>query len=172
MYANPLNFYAPEKLCIISDLEKKLEELNSNKKGGSSKLKVGIKKYIIMGTLAIVANALLIIFIKHNIIRYTGLILFPILLLMYLIEKDKLKEKDTVRKNKEEINKRVEENKLLISLDKNKEVLDQVNLKNAQIEILEKSKKAEIDKLEQIENKIKTLKEIEKEKMKNTYRDH
>ena len=44
-------------------------------------------------------------------------------------------------------------------------------MKNAQIEIIEKNKNSEIDKLEQIENKIKTIKEIEKEKMKSTYSD-
>ena len=159
-----------ELLGIIDGIEKQLDEINSQKKSTDRKEKISIKKYIILGIIFAIVTALLIFFIGIP-LGLIGLCGYPVLLIMYLIEKMKMKEKDAVRKNKEEITKRVEENKLLIALDKNKEVLDQVNLKNAQISIIEKNKKDEIDKLEQIENKIRTIKEIEKEKMKNTYRD-
>jgi len=172
-----------ELLNLIKENENKLRKINSayyfedgnilekNKKENNNSSKINIKKYIVLFILAIIINILLFILIKNNLIKYLGLVIFPILIAMFFIEKNKLKENDIVRKNKDEINKKVEENKILIALDKNKKILNEINSKNAQIEILEKNKKDEIEKLEETENRIKTLKEIEKEKLKNTYRE-
>ena len=181
------DFNSEEKLLnLIKENENKLKKINSanyfedsnilesnfkNKKENNNFSKINIKKYIILFILALIINILLFTLINNNLIKYLGLVIFPILIAMFFIEKNKLKENDIVRKNKDEINKKVEENKILIALDKNKKILNEINSKNAQIEILEKNKKDEIEKLEEIKNKIKTLKEIEKEKLKNTYRE-
>ena len=146
------------------------ENYNTNKMEVISNKKINRSKYLLLAVLLIVINILLFLFV-NSAIKYIGLLGFPLIILLYNFEKNKIKESETIIKNKQEINKKVEQNKVLILLDKAKKILEQVNLKNAQIQIINKNRNDELDKLEQMQSKIKTLKEIEKEKMKNTYRN-
>ena len=75
-----------------------------------------------------------------------------------------------IKQNKEELSKKVEENKKLQVFEKNKTALEQVNIINAKIEVFENDKNAQLKIMEETKEKIKSLKEIEKEKLKNTYR--
>lgn len=155
----------------IKSFEDKIAELKSNKDDGTENKKINIIKYIILGLIIILINVILFIYVKNNVMKYWGLLGIPVLLILYLFEKNKIKEKELIKKNKEEINKRVEENKILIALDKNKKIQEQINLKNAQIQVIEKNRNDEFDKLEQMEARIKSMKQIEQEKLKNTYRE-
>jgi len=133
--------------------------------------KVGIKKYIITTILLIIINALLIVFINHNILRFVGLIGFPFVFIAYLIEKSKKENEATIKKNKRELSKKVEENKKLLVFEKNKKILEEINIINAKIEVFENDKKEQMQIMKETRERIKSLKEIEKEKMKNTYRN-
>lgn len=155
----------------IKENEAKISDDNTEKKQSNHKQKIGVAKYIILVCFVILINVILFTFMNESLIKFVGLLGIPVILIIYLIDKNKLKESEIILQNKEEINKRIEQNKILIALDKDKKILEQINLKNAQIEIIEKNRKDELDKLEQNESTIKTLKEIEKEKMKNTYSD-
>lgn len=155
----------------IKSFEDKIAKLKSDKDDSTESKKINIIKYIIMGLIIILINVILFIYVKNNITKYLGLLGIPILVILYLFEKSKIKEKELIKRNKEEINKRVEENKILIALDKNKKIQEQINLKNAQIQVIEKNRNDELDKLEQMETRIKSMKQIEQEKLKNTYRE-
>lgn len=158
------------KLQKITDSENS-ENTYKTEENGEQKnnKKINNFKYLLLIIFAIIINILAIIIIKNNYLKYIGIIIFPVIAAMYFCEKNKIQKTNTVLKNKQEINKKIEENKLLIDLDKNKKILNEINSKNAQIEIIQKNINSEVTKLEQIENKIKTLKEVEKEKIKNTY---
>lgn len=162
-----------ELINLMDNYQRQLatENYNTNKMEITSNKKINKSKYLILLFICILINILLFLVLKDNYLKYFGLLAFSLVLLIYKFEKKNIAESELIIKNKQEINKKVEQNKVLINLDKIKKIQDQINLKNAQIEIIEKNKKDEIDKLEQIQSKIKTLKEIEKEKMKNTYRN-
>lgn len=162
-----------ELINLIDNYQRQLatENYNTNKMEITSNKKINKSKYLILLFIGILINVLLFLVLKDNYLKYIGLLAFPLVLLIYKFEKKNIAESEIIIKNKQEINKKVEQNKVLINLDKIKKIQEQINLKNAQIQIIEKNKKDEIDKLEQIQSKIKTLKEIEKEKMKNTYRN-
>lgn len=173
-YLRKNNFKSEQELInLIDNYQRQLatENYNTNKMEITSNKKLNKNKYLILIVLCILINVLLFVLLKGSFFKFAGLLGFPLIWLLYKMEKNKIKESEIIIKNKQEINKKVEQNKVLINLDKIKKVQDQVNLKNAQIQIIEKNKRDEIDKLEQIQSKIKTLKEIEKEKMKNTYRN-
>ena len=146
------------------------ENYDTNKMEITLNKKINKSKYIISILVCIIINLLLFLFIKNNYLKYVGLLGFIFIALFYKMEKNKIREAETIVKNKQQINQKVEQNKVLINLDKIKKLQEQINLKNAQIQIVEKNRNYEIDKLDQIQSKIKTLKEIDKEKMKNTYR--
>ncbi len=158
---------------LIARNENKLRKLREDVFGDTSKKhpQNSTKKYIILGIIAIIINILLFIFVPNKILKFVGLAIFPILILMYFIENNKKKEKDLIQKNKREMNNRVEENKILIELDKNKKLINEIDSKNAQIQLLEKNKNEEINKLSEIESKIKNLKENEIQKIKEEFKD-
>lgn len=164
-----------ELINVINRYEDSVKKIREgkyfeNRQDFKDSKKLNIKKYIILIVIAVIINLLLFIFAKNG-MKFIGMLFFPMIILMYYIEKNKLKKNRIIQKNKSEMNKRVEENRLFIALDKSKELLNTINSKNAQIEILEKNKNDEIERLEEIENRIRTLADIEKEKVKNTYRD-
>lgn len=174
-YLKSNNFKSEQDLInLIDNYQRQLatENYNTNKMEIiPRKNKISGSKYLILFLIAIIINVLLFIMLKDSMLKFAGLLAFPTIYLIYKMEKNKIKEEEIISKNKQDINKKVEQNKVLIHLDKIKKIQEQINLKNAQIQIIEKNRNDEIDKLEQIQSKIKTLKEIEKEKMKNTYRN-
>lgn len=89
---------------------------------------------------------------------------------MLIIEKNRLKNEHMVKENREELSKRLEENKKLSIFEKNKMVLEEIKILNAKIEVFEKDKKEQMEYLEETKQKIQSFKTIEQEKLKNTYR--
>lgn len=133
--------------------------------------KIGIVKYIVMALVVIAISALIFVFVKHEWLRYAGLIGLPVVLIAYLIEKSKKENEATINKNKRELSKKVEENKKLLVFEKNKKILEQVNILNAKIEVFENDKNEQMKIMKETRERISSLKEIEKEKLKNTYRN-
>lgn len=162
-------------VSYIKQNEEKLELLRRNVKTNNStknlkenQCKVNTKKYILFLIIALIINIVLFLTIK-NAARFLGLIIFPIIFIVFFIDNKNKNEEQKININKEEMNRKIEENKLLISLDKNKELLNIINSKNAQINIIEKSKAEDIKKIEDVENKLKDYFKNEKEKIKNEY---
>lgn len=173
-YLKENNFKSEKDLVnLIEKYQNQLETENysTNKMEiAYTKRHISSTKYFLLISLCIILN-ILVFLLAEGVFKYLGLLSFILVWILYKFEKGQIKESETIIKNKREINKKVEQNKVLIHLDKIKKVKEQINLKNAQIEIIQKNRNYEIDKLDQMQSKIKTLKEIEKEKMKNTYRN-
>ena len=173
-YLKENNFKSEKDLVnLIEKYQNQLETENysTNKMEiAYTKRHISSTKYFLLISLCIILN-ILVFLLAEGLFKYLGLLSFIMVWILYKFEKGQIKESETIIKNKREINKKVEQNKVLIHLDKIKKVQEQINLKNAQIEIIQKNRNYEIDKLDQMQSKIKTLKEIEKEKMKNTYRN-
>ena len=119
----------------------------------------------------VIINVLLFLLLKDNMLKFIGLIGFPIIFIMYLIEKSALEHERMVKQNKENLNKKVEENKKLLAFERNKKILEEINIINAKIEVFENDKKEQLRIMDETKAKIKSLKDIEKEKLKNTYRN-
>ena len=119
--------------------------------------------------LIVIVNILLFIFLSDNYLKFIGLIGFIVIFIMYFAEKNTLKNKLLIEKNKKELNKKVEENKKLSEFEKNKKVLEEINIVNAKIEIFENDKREQLKVIEEIKSKISSLKNIEQEKIKNEY---
>lgn len=156
---------------LVKDYNEKINSLEPIERKKFSARKVGIKKYILLITLVIIINVLLFVFLNDNIFKFTGLIGLPIILIMFLCEKSKIKKEQMVKQNKENLSVKVEENKKLQVFEKNKRVLEEVNIINAKIEVFENDKREQLKILDDTKAKLKSLKEIEKEKLKNTYRN-
>ena len=156
---------------LVKDYNEKINSLEPIERKEFSARKVGIKKYILLSILVIIINVLLFIFLKDNILKFTGLIGLPIILIMFLCEKSKIRKEQMVKQNKENLSVKVEENKKLQVFEKNKRVLEEVNIINAKIEVFENDKREQLKILDETKAKLKSLKEIEKEKLKNTYRN-
>ena len=157
--------------ALLNEYNEKVKSSDSSEVIEKETYKVGIKKYIIMTVLLIIINVLLFIFIKHNLLKFVGLIGFPLIFIAYLIEKNKKENEATIKKNKRELSKKVEENKKLLVFEKNKKILEEINILNAKIEVFENDKKEQMKIMKETRERIKSLKEIEKEKLKNTYRN-
>lgn len=155
---------------LVNDYNEKINSLEPLERRKFDLQKVKIKKYLIMGFISIIINVLLFVFMKQMPLKFVGLPLFLIILIVFFIEKNKLKREHMIKQNKEELSKKVEENKKLQVFEKNKTALEQVNIINAKIEVFENDKNAQLKIMEETKEKIKSLKEIEKEKLKNTYR--
>ena len=155
---------------LVNDYNEKINSLEPLERRKFDLQKVKIKKYLIMGFISIIINVLLFVFMKQMPLKFVGLPLFLIILIAFFIEKNKLKKEHMIKQNKEELSKKVEENKKLQVFEKNKTALEQVNIINAKIEVFENDKNAQLKIMEETKEKIKSLKEIEKEKLKNTYR--
>ena len=173
------NYKSEEELLkLINKYEDNLARLRKSniaepteKTRKSSTKKINVNKYIILSVIAVIISILLFIFIQNTYAKFIGLLLFPIIIAMFFVEKNKIKENDFAVKNKNEMNKKLEENKILTELDSHKRILNEINSKNAQIELLENTKNTEISKVEEIKNKIKELKEVELVKLKDSYKD-
>ena len=155
---------------LVNDYNEKINSLEPIERRKFALRKVSIKKYILMILITLIINALLFVFMKQMPLKFVGLPLFLIILIVFLIEKNKYKKEHMIKQNKEELSKKVEENKKLLVFEKNKKALEQVNIINAKIEVFENDKREQLKIMDETKEKIKSLKEIEKEKLKNTYR--
>lgn len=134
------------------------------------KPKIGITKYIWFIVLITIINVLLFYFMKEMPLKFVGLIGYVFVLIMYLVEKNKLEDEHLIKQNKADLNKKVEENKRLLVFEKNKKVLEEINIINAKIEVFENDKNNQLQIMKETKEKIQSLSDIEREKLKNTYR--
>ncbi len=156
---------------LIENYNNKINSLEPIERKHVARQRVNTKKYVIMLIVLLIVNVILLVSLKNNALKFVGLLGFPIVLVLYFIEKNKLENERIIRQNKEELNKKLEENKKLLMFEKNKQILEQINIINAKIEVFEKDKKEQLKIMEETKQRIKSLKDIEKEKLKNTYRD-
>ncbi len=157
--------------ALVKEYNDKINSLEPMERKKFSRQKINPKKYIAMTILLIIINALLIVFLKDNMLKYLGLLGFPIIFIIYNIEKNRLENERIIKQNKEELSKKVEENKKLLVFEKNKKLLEEINILNAKIEVFEKDKREQLKIMEETKARIQSLKDIEKEKLKNTYRN-
>ncbi|MBR1653749.1 MAG: AAA family ATPase [Clostridia bacterium] len=155
---------------LVKDYNDKINSLEPIERRKFTARKVEIKKYILLTVIVILINVLLFVLLKDNLLKFVGLIGFPIIIALYFIEKSRCKTEQIIKQNKEELSKKVEENKKLKLFEKNKQVLEEINIVNAKIEVFEKDKREQLKIMDETKERIKSLKEIEKEKLKNTYR--
>ena len=155
---------------LVKDYNDKINSLEPIERRKFTARKVEIKKYILLTVIVILINVLLFVLLKDNLLKFVGLIGFPIIIALYFIEKSRCKTEQIIKQNKEELSKKVEENKKLQLFEKNKQVLEEINIVNAKIEVFEKDKREQLKIMDETKERIKSLKEIEKEKLKNTYR--
>lgn len=142
---------------------------DNNKNDKNNENKVNLIKYIILFIIILIVNIALFAMFSNSILKFIGLIGIPIILIMYICEKNKIKELEIIRKNKEELNKKTEENKRLIIEAKNKKILDELNVINTKIDVIENNKKEQLQLIDETKNKIKELNDIEKQKIRNKY---
>lgn len=155
---------------LVKDYNDKINSLEPIERRRFTTPKVGIKKYIIMTLIVLIINVLLFIFINPFYLKFVGLIGFLIILIMFFAEKSRLEKEVLIKQNKEELSKKVEENKKLSIFEKNKKILEEINIINAKIEVFENDKRNQLKIMEETKERIKSLAEIDKEKLKNTYR--
>ena len=98
---------------LVNDYNEKINSLEPLERRKFDLQKVKIKKYLIMGFISIIINVLLFVFMKQMPLKFVGLPLFLIILIAFFIEKNKLKKEHMIKQNKEELSKKVEENKPL-----------------------------------------------------------
>lgn len=156
---------------LLKDYNDKINSLEPLERRKISDKKVGLKKYIFLTIFVILISIALFILIDNFMFKFVGLAGLPIVLIMFLIEKNRLKTEVLIEQNKENLSKKVEENKILQVFEKNKKALEEVNIINAKIEVFENDKRQQIRFMDETKERIKSLKEIEKEKLKNTYRN-
>ena len=157
--------------ALVEEYNHKINSLEPIERRKFAKPKISTKKYILLSVVVILINILIFFFIKHNLLRFVGLVGFLIIFIMYLIEKNRLNNEHLIKQNKEELSKKVEENKKLLAFEKNKKILEDVKIINAKIGVFENDKKEQLKIMEETKERIKSLKEIEKEKLKNSYRN-
>lgn len=156
---------------LIKEYNEKIASLDKVKEERKNSVKIGIKKYVILTAIILLINIMSFILLKNSSIKYIGIFAFLLIPILYTLEKNKIKEQELIKKNKEELNKKIEENKKLAVFEKNKKILEEINIINAKIEIFEKDKREQLKIMEETKEKIESLKNIEKEKLKNSYRD-
>lgn len=155
---------------LVNDYNEKINSLEPIERIKFEKPKISLKKYILFTLLVTIINALIFVFIKQIPYNLIGLVGYLIIFIMYFIEKSRLEDEHLIKQNKAELNKKVEENKKLLVFEKNKKVLEEINIINAKIEVFENDKKNQLKIMEETKERIQSLSDIEKEKMKNTYR--
>lgn len=155
---------------LVKDYNDKVNALEPIEKVRFEKPKIKAKKYVILTLLVTVINALLLFLVKQIPWNLIGLIGYLIVLIMYFVERSRLEDEHLIKQNKADLNKKVEENKKLLVFEKNKKVLEEINIINAKIEVFEKDKKNQMKIMEETKARIQSLADIEKEKLKNTYR--
>jgi len=156
--------------ALVKEYNDKINSLEPIERKRFTRKKVGVTKYIIMILLTIIINTLLFLFMHPFYLKFVGLPIYIIILIMFLIERSKLEKEVLIKQNKEELSKKVEENKKLSIFEKNKKILEEINIINAKIEVFEKDKRNQLKIMEETKERIRSLSEIEKEKLKNTYR--
>ncbi|MBR2786999.1 MAG: AAA family ATPase [Clostridia bacterium] len=157
--------------ALVKEYNDKISSLEPIERKKFSRQKVKIQKYIVMAVIMAIINVLLFIFLKENMLKFLGLLGFPLILVIYFIEKSMLEHERMVKQNKENLNKKVEENKKLLAFERNKKILEEINIINAKIEVFENDKKQQQRIMDETKAKIKSLTDIEREKLKNTYRN-
>lgn len=155
---------------LIKEYNDKINSLEPIERKKFSIGKISVKKYIVITLLIIILNIILYLFMEPFYLKFVGLAGFLIIPIMLIIEKNRLKNEHMVKENREELSKRLEENKKLSIFEKNKMVLEEIKILNAKIEVFEKDKKDQMEYLEETKQKIQSFKTIEQEKLKNTYR--
>ena len=156
---------------LVKDYNDKINSLEPLERTRFSTPKVGLKKYIIMSLVVLLINVLVFLFVNPFYLKFVGLIGFVIILIMFLSEKNRIAKEVLIKQNKEDLSKKVEENKKLTIFEKNKKVLEEINILNAKIEVFENDKRNQLKIMEETKERIRSLKEIDKEKLKNTYRN-
>lgn len=156
---------------LIKEYNDKIHALEPVEEELKTKIEIKPGKYIIIALVIILINVLLLIFLKDNMLKFLGILAFILIPILYSIEKNKAKQEEIIKKNKKDLSKKIEENKKLVIFEKNKKVLEEINIVNAKIEIFEKDKREQLKIMEETKEKINNLKNIEKEKLKNTYRN-
>ena len=156
---------------LVNDFNQKINSLEPMERRRFARQKINLKKYIVLTIFVTIIVALLLVFMKDNPLRFLGILGFPIILIMYFFEKNRLENERIVKQNKEDLNKKVEDNKKLLVFEKNKKILEEVKILNAKIEVFENDKRQQLKIMEETKARIQSLKEIEKEKLKNTYRN-
>jgi len=155
---------------LVKDYNDKINSLEPIERKRFTRQKVGVKKYIIMILLTIIINTVLFLFMQPFYLKFVGLPIYIIILIMFLIERSRLEKEVLIKQNKEDLSKKVEENKKLSIFEKNKKILEEINIINAKIEVFENDKRNQLKIMEETKERIRSLKEIDKEKLKNTYR--
>ena len=155
---------------LVNDYNEKINSLEPMERIKFEKPKIDLKKYVFMTILITIINVLLFIFIKQIPLKFVGLLGYIIVIAMYFIEKNKIEDEHLIKQNKADLNKKVDENKKLLVFEKNKKVLEEINIINAKIEVFENDKKNQLKIMEETKERIQSLSDIEKEKLKNTYR--
>ena len=156
---------------LVKDYNDKINSLEPIERKRFTASKVGIKKYIYITIALIIINILLFLFVNPFYLKFVGLAGFFIPLILLLVEKSRNENERMIKQNKEDLSKKVEENKKLQVFEKNKEVLEEINILNAKIEVFENDKRQQLKIMEETKERLRSLKEIEKEKIKNTYRN-
>ena len=156
---------------LIKEYNDKIHALEPVEEELKTKIEIKPGKYIIIALVIILINVLLFIFLRDNMLKFLGILAFILIPILYSIEKNKAKQEEIIKKNKKDLSKKIEENKKLVIFEKNKKVLEEINIVNAKIEIFEKDKREQLKIMEETKEKINNLKNIEKEKLKNTYRN-
>ena len=157
--------------ALVNEYNNKINSLEPVERKRFSRQKVNTKKYVILTIIITIIAATLLVLLKDNLLRFAGFAGFPVVLLMYFLEKNRLENERIVKQNKEDLNKKLEDNKKLLLFEKNKKILEEINILNAKIEVFENDKRQQLKIMEETKERIQSLKEIEKEKLKNTYRN-
>ncbi|MCR5147223.1 MAG: AAA family ATPase [Clostridia bacterium] len=154
---------------LVNDYNEKINSLPIERVK-FDKPKIGFAKYLLLTIFVTMINITLFIFMKQLPLKFVGLIGYVFIIAMYLFEKNRLEDEHLIKQNKADLNKKVEENKRLLVFEKNKKVLEEVNIINAKIEVFENDKNNQIKIMKESKEKIQSLSDIEREKVKNTYR--
>ena len=157
--------------ALVNEYNNKINSLEPVERKRFLRQKVNTKKYVILTIIITIIAAALLVLLKDNLLRFAGFAGFPVVLLMYFLEKNRLENERIVKQNKEDLNKKLEDNKKLLLFEKNKKILEEINILNAKIEVFENDKRQQLKIMEETKERIQSLKEIEKEKLKNTYRN-
>ena len=153
---------------LIDEYNKKINSPETEENIENTKFKVKILKYIIAVLLFTGINAGIIYFLKSN-LKFACLADYLLIAIAYIIERRKLKHKAFIKDNKNVLNRKLEDNKNLDKFEKNKTALERVNIVNAKIEVFEKDKRDQLKIMEETKNKLRTSKEQEIEKIRNSY---
>ena len=156
---------------LVNDYNEKINSLEPLERKKFIKPKIGIAKYIAMITIVTLTNILLFLIFKNSLYKFIGLIGYVFILITYLVERNRIENEHIIKQNKENLSQKVEENKKLLQFEKNKKVLEEINIINAKIEVFENDKREQLKIMDETKEKIESLANIDREKLKNEYRN-